>query len=178
MEVFEILKYTVPAIVVLAGVYFLVAKFLEEERIRMQTLFRQNMAKQNQKIALPLRLQAYERIAVLLERMHPNSLVTRIREPQMNVADFRAALVKSIRSEFEYNQSQQIYVSRDIWVLMIEVKDQMINLVHQLAEKLPAEASSIELAKAILNYTFEVEKGQFPTEVGLKYLKDEVATLY
>jgi hypothetical protein len=178
MEVLEILKYTIPSIVVLAGIYFLVAKFLDEERIRMQTLFRQNMAKQNQKIALPLRLQAYERIAVLLERMHPNSLVTRVREPQMSVHDFRTALVHAIKSEFEYNQSQQIYVSRDIWVLMIEIKDQIINLVHQLAEQLPAEASSIELAKVLLNYTFEVEKGQFPTEVGLKYLKDEVATLY
>lgn len=178
MEVLEILKYTVPSLVILAGVYFLVAKFLEEERSRMQVLHRQFMAKQNQKVALPLRLQAYERLTVLLERMHPNSLINRTREPQMNVAEFRDALTRAIKSEYEYNLSQQIYVSADIWILISQIKDQMINMINQLAAQLPQEASSVELAKAVFNYTFEVEKGKFPTEVGLKYLKDEVAALY
>ena len=178
MEILEILKYTVPSIILLAGVYFLVSKFLEEERVRLQSILRQNIAKQNQKIALPLRLQAYERITIFLERLHPNSLIIRVRQPHMTVSEFRDALTATIKAEYEHNLSQQIYVSSDIWKLTSEIKEQMTNLIHQLALALPPDASAVELAKAVFNYTIDVEDGKFPTEIGLKYLKNEVAGLY
>lgn len=177
MEIIEILKYTLPSVVALVGVYLLVAKFLEEERGRMQALQKHQISKENQKTTLPLRLQAYERLTLFMERAHPNSLLNRVREPGMNVAAFREALNMAIRSEYEYNLSQQIFVSPEVWKLTTQIKDQMINLIHQLADKLPAEAPAVELAKAIFNYTIEVEEGQFPTEVGLRYLKEEVRAI-
>lgn len=177
MEIVEILKYVLPSLVMLVAVYFLVAKFLEEERARMQAQFKYNISLENQKVSLPLRLQAYERLTLLMERMHPNHLVNRVREPGMTVAIFREALVKAVKSEYDYNLSQQIYVSKEVWKLSAQIKDQVIHLIHQVADQLSPDAPALELAKAIFNYTIEVEEGQFPTEVGIKYLKDEVAAL-
>jgi hypothetical protein len=177
MEIVEILKFVLPSMVMLVAVYFLVAKFLEEERARMQTQFKHNILLENQKVSLPLRLQAYERLTLLMERMHPNQLVNRVRESGMTVGTFREALVKAVKSEYDYNLSQQIYVSNDVWKLTTQIKDQVIHLIHQIAEQLPQDAPALELAKAIFNYTIEVEEGQFPTEVGIKYLKNEVAAL-
>lgn len=171
---FESLKYVLPSLVAVAGMYFLVSSFLEDEREKRRMEIMYNIKQQNQKQALPLRLQAYERMVIYLERIHPNQLIQRVKEPGMNVAMFRDAMVETIRQEYEYNLAQQIFISNDRWALLSEVKEQQIALIHQLASALPQDLSATELAKALLNYTFEIEKGKFPTEIAIRYLKDEI----
>lgn len=175
---FESLKYVLPALVTVIGMYLLVSGFLNDEREKREIETRYRLKKDKQKDALPLRLQAYERMALFLERIHPNQLLQRVKEPNMTVGEYREALVASIRQEYEYNLSQQIYMSHERWALIAEVKEQMVNLIHQLGGALPQDASALELGKVLLNYTFEIEKGKFPTEVALRYLKEEVREIF
>lgn len=178
MIITEILKYTLPSVLLLLGMYLLVSRFLEEESNRLNIFFRQTIAKENQKLSLPLRFQAYERLVLLLERMHPDQLVPRVRQSGMTLRQLRDALVVDITTEYQYNLTQQIYVSSDIWKLTTQVKDQVIAMIYKIAEALPQTATAEDLANAIYKYTAETEEDKFPTLVGLKYLKNEVAHLY
>src|ERR1044072_6814456 len=120
----EILKYTVPALVVLAGCYLIVKKFLVSEISRKQlTLF-----KGTQETTMRLRLQAYERLVLFIERIHPRQIVPRVYQGGMTVTDLRQVLVFNINTEFEHNLSQQIYVSKHVWDTVKGVKEQEINM--------------------------------------------------
>ena len=108
MEAFiEILKYTFPAALMLLLTYLLLSNFVDNEEKRRQFYLRKNL----QKKALPMRFQAYERIIVLLERISPNRLVLRVKPGNLDVVSYRKALVSAVRSEFDYNISQQVYVT-------------------------------------------------------------------
>src|ERR1700742_1869115 len=109
--VLELLKYTIPALVVLLASYIIVNKFVISEMQRRQMALFQD----TQNITLPLRLQAYERLAIFIERLHPRQLIPRICRKGMTVSDLQQAIAFSIRTEFEHNLSQQVYVSREVW---------------------------------------------------------------
>ncbi|MBU0764099.1 MAG: hypothetical protein KJ607_04610 [Bacteroidetes bacterium] len=98
-ELFEILKYTIPSIVVLLTAYFLIKTMLDNEQ---KKLIREIRMK-NQRMVTPVRLQSYERITLLLERISPESMIMRIQQPKMTVAQLHAQLLSTIRSEFEHN---------------------------------------------------------------------------
>src|SRR6185503_18503640 len=85
-----------------------------------------------QDTTLRLRLQAYERLVMFIERISPRQMIPRIYDPSMTVQDLQQALVITIRSEFEHNLSQQIYVSQNVWETVKNVKEQEINMVHQI----------------------------------------------
>ena len=126
---------------------------------------------EEQKIILPLRLQAYERIILFLERISPNSLVMRLGKPEMTAVQFQALLVKTIREEFEYNLSQQIYISPTAWELVKNAKEEIIKLVNMASGKIPETSSSGELVKVILDLV--VEKNQLPVNVAIDEIKKE-----
>src|SRR5512133_1483377 len=93
----ELLKYTVPSLVVLAAAYYLLKMFLDSEAAKSQVQMRLDA----QKISMPVRMQAYERLVLLLERIEPAGLLLRTNLPGMNASQLQSALVQSVRSEFE-----------------------------------------------------------------------------
>ncbi|MBU3677377.1 MAG: hypothetical protein FGM54_09420, partial [Chitinophagaceae bacterium] len=107
----EILKYTIPGLVVLIAVVLIVNKFLikETEMKRMAIFSNQSDT------ALRLRLQAYERLTLCVERMHPRSLIARLYQQEFSVQDLQLQMIQTIRAELEYNMSQQLYVSYEVW---------------------------------------------------------------
>lgn len=166
--VLEILKYTVPAIVVLIATSLIVKRFLTTE-LKGKHI---EMMRENQHTTVRLRLQAYERLVLFVERINPRQLVPRVYQPGMTVADLQAVLVFTIRSEFEHNLSQQIYTGTQVWDTVRQVKEQELNMINSIAQQLNPEDSAKELHKRIVDYVLTLE-GELPTDLALQLINDE-----
>jgi hypothetical protein len=165
----ELVKYTLPAVVVLAASYLIVKKFLVSQIQRQQIA----LFKDSQDITLRLRLHAYERMVLFVERIGTRQLVNRLYNPSMTVRDLQVAMVMTIRTEFEHNLSQQIYVSRNVWETVKGVKEQEINMVNQLSKTLDGELPAKELHTRIMNIVLQTDE-ELPTDVALNVINDEV----
>jgi len=168
----EILKYTLPAIIVLIASYLIVQKFLVSEIKRKQlTLFNET-----QEVTARLRLQAYERLVLFIERIHPRNIVPRTYQSGMTVADLQAALIFNIKTEFEHNLSQQIYVSKEVWDTVRGVQEQEMGMINQIAKQLNPEAPAKDLHLRIIDMVMTAE-GTTPTDVALQIINDEAKRL-
>jgi hypothetical protein len=167
--VLEIVKYVLPAAVVMASTYMLVKRFLLTETQQRQMAIFEKV----QDSTLRLRLQAYERLVILIERINPRVLVNRVYDPSMTVLELRQMIVLSIMSEFEHNLSQQIYVSVKVWDVVKNVKEQEINMINQISKALNPEAPAKELHEKIFKYILDAD-GESPTDIALIILNEEV----
>jgi hypothetical protein len=120
---------------------------------------------EDQKIILPLRLQAYERIVLFLERIAPNNLIIRINRPEMSSLQLQAALAKSIREEFEYNLSQQLYISSRAWEMVRNAKEETIRLINSASMQVPENAPSSEMVRVLLDMVLAEKKSAVSTAI-------------
>lgn len=147
MELFlELLKYTIPSLVVFATAYFLLKLYLDD-RLRYERAIQRT---ESLKTTLPLRLQAYERLTLLCDRAGIPSTLLRIRMPGMTTGDLRGALMLSINQEFDHNTSQQLYVSETLWQIITLAKNETLAFVSQTASDLPADGNADELVSSLL----------------------------
>lgn len=164
----EILKLTLPGLLVLAATIFLVKKYLEQNQRDKIYDLRQAA----QKEILPRRLQAHERLVLYLERISPNSLIMRVHKPGMNAKQLQAQLTKTIREEYEHNIAQQVYLSADAWARIKAAKEEMIQLVNISGTKVNEDASGVDLAQKIFDIAAKL--GTLPSEKALNHLKKEI----
>lgn len=170
-DLLEILKYLLPSLVVLGTAYFLLKLFLENEQKKRTS----DIKLAGYKIVTPIRLQAYERIVLLLERISPDSLVMRVHKPEFSALQLQNALILNIRDEFEHNLSQQVYVTSQAWELVRNAKEDMIKLVNTAAAKLNDNASALELSQKI----FELSLGdRIITKSALEFIKNEIRQIF
>jgi len=165
----EVLKYTIPSVVVLISCYMIVKKFLVSEMQRKQLA----IFKDTQDVTLRLRLQAYERLILFVERMSPRLLIPRVYDPNMTVRDLQAAMTIGISSEYEHNLSQQIYVSANVWETVKNVKEQELNMINRLAQTLNPDAPARDFHARILEVMQQAE-GDLPTDMALQIISNEV----
>lgn len=151
--------------------YSLVKKYFENEQKKSILELKLDQQQETMKVVNPIRLQAYERMALLLERISPNSLIMRCYKPGMDIKMLQSVMTSNIRSEWEHNLSQQIYISSESWSRIREAKDEMINLVNSSASKMAADADPVSLAGEIFQ---SVAKSKVPTDEALEYLKQEI----
>lgn len=170
--VLEVVKITLPSFVVFFTAYFLVKKMLDsqESKIKLET------RKQNSKEITALRLQAYERLILLMERMEPSSLVLRLHNNKWNVKEFQSELVANVRKEFDHNLSQQMYVSNIAWSLVKQTKEETIKIINIATAKLKPESKAIDLSRFIIEMTSELAK--LPNHVAIDYLKKEARKMF
>ncbi|MCB0819789.1 MAG: hypothetical protein KDC13_04130 [Bacteroidetes bacterium] len=166
--VFDLLKYTIPLVVVFGFIYFILNNYLDEN-YKLRSL---DMKLSNQNQITPVRLQAYERVVVYLERISPSSLIMRTHKSGMSSRLLHTELLKSIRGEYEHNIAQQIYMSNASWELVKSAKEEMINLINVASQKVNDNADGLELCKVLLDITKNVEK--LPTQIALEYVKKEI----
>lgn len=164
----ELLKYSVPLLIVFGFIYFILNNYLQEN-FKLRSL---DLKLTNQNAVTPIRIQAYERIIVYLERITPNNMVMRIHSPGMSARNLHSELLKTIRNEFDHNIAQQIYMSNASWELVKGAKEEMIKLVNAAAYKVGDSPEGLELAKLLLEISGSVEK--LPTQIALEYLKKEI----
>ena len=172
MEILEILKYILPSLVVFATAYFLIKQFIESEHRNKLIEMKMNNQAVNQKFVTPIRLQAYERVILLLERISPNSLILRENIPGMTVMQLQSTLVKAIRDEYEHNLSQQVYISKQAWELVKTSKDEMVKLINEAAANIDSNAPSTELARVVFDIIVQTEK--LPLDIAIEVIKNEI----
>jgi hypothetical protein len=127
-------------------------------------------------ITLPIRLQAYERMSLFLERIAPNNLVVRLNQPELSSREFHQMLLTDIRNEYNHNVSQQVYMSDEVWQEIKTAKEDLITAINATAGELPDEATSLDLAKNLFEYL--INKEIDPIDHALKSLKSEISKSY
>jgi hypothetical protein len=168
-KIIELLSYTIPSAVtgVVAYYFFVNHTKNEERKLRLAIL------RENQKQSLPIKLQAYERMTLFMERINPSNLLIRITSINNDKAAYAKSLINTIDQEYEHNITQQIYISEECWSIIIASK----NAIKQLITKSLAQESiknAQELREFILT---SILNNNSPATSALTYIKDEVKDL-
>jgi len=130
----------------------------------------------NNETVLPLRLQAYERVCLLLERISPNNILVRLNDPAYNAKAFQQVLLKEIRDELNHNLSQQVYLTDHAWGNVKMAVEEVTLLINNSSTGLTEDNSAIELAKAIFENMMKLEKD--PVSDALKVVKNEIREFF
>ena len=163
-------SYLLPAIVVgLIAYYFFKGHTANEEGRR-----RYLIQKEAQKKVLPIRLQAYERLTLLLERIDPNKLLLRVKPYSDDLQKYESLLIQNIDKEYEHNLSQQIYVSPECWSFITVAKNATIQVLRQSGMNKKVDNPE-KLRAFLLNHFMDEET---PSHKALLLLKKEVSELF
>lgn len=167
MEIFEVLKYCIPALVVFVTVYYLFDSFLKNQ-IRLRNLEIQAQSKDNVVLA---KMQAYERLMLFCERINPYHMQLRLSLPDMTGKQLAASMVIAILQEYEHNISQQLYVSTTLWKILLTVKEQTTDLINKASDAVTPQASADDFMNKLNLAVFNL--GGLPTENGKLAIKKE-----
>jgi hypothetical protein len=168
---YDILKITIPALLVFLTAWVLIRNLIKNDQDKR----RQEQVLQNSRTVTPIKLQAYERIVLFLERISLESLLVRVSSPGMTGAQLHSALLTTIRSEFEHNLSQQIYMSPQAWEVVRNARSNTIKIINREFEKAPVPATAMEFSRRLLEAVMELEKE--PTRAAIDYLKGEIGRM-
>lgn len=171
-SIIELLKILIPAAAVLYGMYLTVQTFLQKQFEQKQLDIKQK----NSELITPLRLQAYERMTLFLERITPNNLLVRLSASGMEVLDYQRVILHEIREEFAHNLSQQIYISHEVWEKTRQAMNEIVALVNTSAAELSPDAPALNLSKKIFEKV--ISESKQPTTEALKFLKEEVQAMF
>ena len=166
----QLFFYLLPALIVGALAFYFFNLFTRNEEQRRRFL----LQKENQKQALPIRLQAYERMALFLERIAPGNLLLRVTPYNESKEDYATLLVKTIEQEYEHNLAQQIYMSDECWNVIKASKNATINNLRKVAQD-DSIQDVAEYRKRVISGVLEKEA---PSDTALAYLKKEIGKIW
>lgn len=165
-KIIELLFYTLPAIITGAVAYYFFQMFVNNEENRRRFL----ILKDNQKDALPLRLQAYERLTLFLERIDPAKILIRVTPISDDKNDYSNYVIAQIEQEYEHNLTQQIYVSDECWTIVTTAKNATIQMLRKMAAQ-ESVTDATKFREAVLSDLFDKPT---PSSAGLAYIRSEV----
>ena len=154
--------------------YLLARRYFDNQQKTQMLQMRIDEHREAVKLVTPIRLQAYERMALYLERINPESLVLRCYQPGMETKQLQGVMTKAIRDEWEHNLSQQVYISSEAWQRIRDAKEEVIGIINSAAISIPADADPTRLAGSIFA---TMATGTLPTAPALEYLKKEMREL-
>ena len=169
-KILELALYTLPAVITGLIAYYFFKEHTKNEDGRRRFLLHKDM----QVTAMPLRLQAYERMALFLERITPSKLIVRVQPTSSSKEDYEALIIANIEQEFEHNLSQQIYVSDECWNIITAAKNATIQLIRK-ASLLEKTDTANKLREVVLT---EMMEKQSPSSAALSYIKKEVGEMW
>ena len=159
-------------ITIIALVYFFLKRQEDQEVVKLQLELRRG----RQEFFLPARLEAYQRAILLMERIHPNSLVMRAHQGNVSALAQQGILLKTIRDEFDHNVAQQLFISEAGWKMMRDSKEESIRLINLAASQMGEQSSSLDLSAKIMEIMSQLET--MPSEVAVSFLKQEFQALF
>lgn len=169
-KIIELLSYTLPAIITgLVAFYFFNLHTKNEEGRRRYLL-----QKEAQKSALPLRLQAYERMTLFVERISLSKLLIRIAPLSNDKKEYEKYLITQVEQEFEHNLTQQIYMSEECWNVITTTKNATIQIIRKGALNEKA-IDAYSMREVLLS---DLLDKQSPTAAALSYIKNDVHGLW
>ena len=170
--ILEILKYTLPAGLVLAAAVMVI----RENQKKTELQERYGIVQKTYAQVMPLRLQAYERAILFLERISPENLLLRVDARGKTARQFQLELIQEIRGEYDHNVAQQLYVTEDGWSTLARAKEQIIGMINRTARELQPEAQGSELGRKILNKMVEADSA--PARDAIKVLKRDIQKMF
>ena len=169
-KLIELLSYTLPAVITGAVAYYFFDLHTKNEEGRRRYL----LSKEGQKDALPIRLQAFERMTLYLERINPAKLLIRITPISEDKNDYENYVIAQIEQEFEHNLTQQIYMSDECWTIIVTAKNATIQMIRK-ANFSDSVDNANKLREVILN---DLMDKQSPSNAALAYIKNEVNLMF
>jgi len=182
----EIIIYTLPSLLLLVAVYLMLRFFLKHNQNQLTYLKdEQDLARlkldlerkqQTQKVMIPLKLQAYERMVLFLERINPPNLIKRSMSHGQKVSELQSAMLRNIRDEYEHNMSQQLYIGENAWELVKTAKEDVARVINTSSAKFKTDDEAALMAKDLLTSGFDTRND--PIEKAMSQLKKEVKELF
>ncbi|MPR32570.1 DUF7935 family protein [Salmonirosea aquatica] len=172
MELYSLVTILLVALIVVFGLY-LILTTLAEKIFEKQ---RWDIRAKNTEIILPLRLQAYERMCLFLERITPNQLLLRTAGSASNALEFQQILLREIREEFNHNLAQQVYLSNDTWEQIKKAVNEVQSLINRAAAEVDDEAPANDLGRKIFEQVIQQETQ--PCTLALRVVKEEVQRIF
>lgn len=169
-RILDLFLFAIPSLITGVIAYYFFREHTKNEDGRRRFLLKKDL----QVTAMPLRLQAYERMALFLERITPSKLLIRTAPLSSDKEDYVALLIHTIEQEFEHNLSQQIYISDECWNIITTAKNAIIQLIRK-ANLLEKTDTANKLREVVLT---EMMERRSPTDVALSFIKEEVSDLW
>ena len=166
-QLIELIKITLPSLIVFGVVYYLLNQFFKKEK----ELREQELKLISSKDYFPVRMQAYERAILYLERIDPNNLIFRIHKRGMSGKLLHAELLRVIREEYAHNMCQQVYISNAGWNALKKSREETVQVINMANGKLKENASALELSTGIFEILSKMDK--IPTDKAAEILKNE-----
>jgi len=163
----EILKYSAPLLIILIVVLVILKNLSEREKTRL----RYDVVRVNNKLLTPVRLQAYERIILLLERIKPDAVAMRVRKPNFTYKQIQILMLETVRKEFNHNLSQQIYLSDETWSAIVNAKEQVVRLINLTGTRMEEDSSSNDFIRNLIEMYNDMETK--PIENTIRLVKME-----
>ncbi len=168
----DIVKFTIAGLGVVWIAFYLLRPYLDRSESMQLVELRKTISSQT----LPLRLQAYERVVLFIERINPSNLLIRLNNPDYSAAELYMLIVAELRNEYQHNVTQQIYVSTNTWAIVKRLKDETLGVVNNAIKGLPEDATGLDLSKTILTQISQSENN--PYDIGLGLIRKELEELF
>lgn len=163
----DLLFYSIPALITGLIAYYFFTQFVKNEDGRRRFLLQKDSRKQT----IPIRLQAYERMVLFLERISPSKLLLRVTPNGASKDEYESLLIQNIETEYDHNLSQQIYMSDECWNVIKTAKNTTIQLIRKINMSEKTDSAD-KLRETILN---ELMDKASPSGTALSYIKKEVS---
>ncbi len=168
----DLIQVLAPASLVLYLAYLLVRSFLNKQLAEMKL----QMVQKNQEVIIPVRLQAYERICLLLERISPSNLITRLNNSEYTSQQLQTILVSEVREEFNHNLSQQVYMTNEAWEQVSNAVESTLTLINEAGGETAPDDKSLSLAKKI--FELNMAKPSDQRKEALTFVKAEIQAIF
>lgn len=170
VKILEIATYTLPAIITGGVAFGLLQKFFKNEENKRKF----ELLRENQRLGLPIRLQAYERIVLFLERINPINLMMRVQPNSLDPQSYATLLVHTIQTEYEHNIAQQIYFTQESWEIILKAKNSIITQIRRFSIE-GEVASGEELRTKLLQ---ELTQTESASAVAISFIKEELKRVF
>lgn len=164
----DILKYTLSGLLIILASYFLFKSQFDSYYNLKELEYKSSVLKD----ILPLRLQAFERMTLFVERINPANLLVRLHSSGMSAREIQNLILTEVRAEYQHNLAQQLYISNDTWNIIKRVKDDTITIINTAVNSLPADASAVDLSKLVFSRLDSFDES--PYELALLMIKRDV----
>ena len=154
------LLFAIPTVLLIVTIFYVpwyvarsnreVLDYLKEYFQLTRDIFHEERKKEKEKSRINLTLQAFERMMLFLERINPTNLIPRVMMPGMKANRLQAALLASIREEYEHNMSQQLYISDETWETIRSAKEEVVSMINMSAAGMEPDTAGSEFARRLL----------------------------
>jgi hypothetical protein len=168
----DILKYTVAGIGIVYIAFYIFKPYLDKASNLQLLEFKKAITNQT----LPLRLQAYERLVLFVDRINPANLLIRLNGNTYSAAELQSIILNEVRTEYQHNVTQQIYVSAQAWAVVKRVKSDTIAMVNNIVKTLPDNATGLDLGRVMLTHLSKVEED--PYDIATNLIRQDLENIF